>query len=303
MREAARPPSFGAFASEWLATSAAVRLKQSALCEYEGVVRLHLAPRFGDLSIDAVTVERVQTFIAASLAAGVAARTVCNRVIVLKAILATAVDYGLLAENSADKVAMPRIERSETAFLTPAQLRQLIAATPPAWALLLALPAMAGLRVGECRALLWSDLDTEAMTVSVTKSMRGGVVTSPKNPGSVALVPVPEALRPYIEQRRNRAEDHALMFSKADGRPVADSTPGRILARSLSAAGLPHIRFHDLRGSWTVAHLKAGTDLKTLARLGRWSSEQTLLSRYAHVIGIGGDAVKRFDELFRDELS
>jgi integrase len=187
-------------------------------------------------------------------------------------------------------------------FLTPEQVQRLIdATTPPAWRLLLALPAMAGLRVGECRALEWSDIDTQAMTVSVTKSMRGGVVTTPKTSSSVSLVPLPESLSPYLPQRRRQAGGHKLVFCKADGSPIADSTPGRLLARSLARAGLPSIRVHDLRHSWAVAHLKAGTDIKTLAHLGRWSSPATLVSTYAHVIGVGGDAVRRFDELYKQE--
>ena len=88
------------------------------------------------------------------------------------------------------------------------------------------------------------------------------------------------------------------MFCRSDGRHLSDSTPNRVLDRALVKAGLPHIRFHSLRHSWAVAHIRAGTDIKTLAHLGRWSSTQTLLETYAHVMpAIGGDAVKNLDRL------
>ena len=101
-----------------------------------------------------------------------------------------------------------------------------------------------------------------------------------------------------IEQRRRQAGGHRLVFCKADGSPLSDATPNRVLDRALAAAYLPSMRFHDLRHSWAVAHLRAGTDVKTLAALGRWSSPTTLLETYAHVIPtIGGEAVRRLDAL------
>lgn len=290
-----RTVTFSDFAVSWLATWAIVRLKSSAHRSYEGAVRLHFVPAFGDLPLHAITTECIQVYVANKIDGGLAPRSVDNHVIVLKRILGTAVDYGLLEENPVDKVARPRADRPEMRFLTPAQMLQLIDACEPSWALLLALPAFCGLRKGECLALEWSDLDTEAMTVSVTKSMRGGVVSTPKTASSSALVPMPESLSPYLARRRRQAGSHQLVFCKADGSPLSDATPNRVLDRALKAAYLPSMRFHDLRHSFVVGHLRARTDVKTLAHLGRFSVS-TLTSTYAHVIGIGGDAVKAFDK-------
>ncbi|KAF0209032.1 MAG: integrase family [Actinobacteria bacterium] len=290
--------TFAEFSRSWLSTWAIVRLKASGYREYESIVRLHLIPHFGELTLDEVTVYRIQVYIADKIALGLAPRSVKNHVIVLKRILGTAVDYGLLRENPVDKVASPRIERSEMSFLTPEQIRQLIEATPASWRLLIALPALCGLRKGEILALEFDDIDTEAKTISITKSMRGGIVSTPKTSSSVATLSLPESLLPLIEHRRRQAGGHKLVFCKSDGSPLSDATPNRILARALIKAGLPTIRFHDLRHSWAVAHLRTGTDIKTLAYLGRWSSTATLLETYAHVLpAIGGDAVDRLDRM------
>lgn len=297
-----RTVKFSDFCTSWLATWAIVRLRASGYREYESVVRLHLVPAFGELTLDAVTAKRIQVYIADRIRNGLAPRSVDNHVIVLKRILSTAVDYGLISENPVDAVARPRADRPEMRFLEPAQLRQLIDACEPSWRLMLALPALVGLRKSECLATEWTDLNLEAMTISVSKSMRGGVVTTTlKTRGSVSQVPLPESLSPYIAQRRRQAGGHTLVFCKADGSPLADATPNRVLERALKAAYLPPMRFHDLRSSWAVAHLRAGTDIKTLAHLGRWSSPATLVSTYAHVIGIGGDAVRAFDEYYSQD--
>lgn len=292
--------AFAEFSRTWLATWAIVRLKASGYREYETIVRLHLVPEFGELRLSETTPEAIQSWVASLISGGVAPATARNRLLVLKRVLETAFEYGLISENPVDSVAFPRVERQEMKYLTPAEVRRLLDATPESWRLLLALPALCGLRKGECLALEWSDIDTDAMTISVSKTMKSGRVTSPKTSSSRSIVPVPvTTLSSLTAQRRRRAGDHRLVFCKSDGRPLSDATPNRVLSRALEKAGLPHIRFHDLRHSWAVAHIQAGTDLKTLAHLGRWSSPESLLQTYSHVIGIGGDAVKRFDEFWR----
>ncbi len=288
--------AFAEFSRTWLATWAVVRLKASGYREYESIVRLHLVPHFGELPLSEITPEAIQKWMASLISGGVAPATARNRLIVLKRVLETACEYSLIAENPVDSVAFPRAERQEMKYLAPAEVRLLLDACPESWRLILALPALCGLRKGECLALEWSDIDAEAMTISVSKTMRSGRVTSPKTSSSRSIVPVPESLSRLIAQRRRRAGDHPLVFCKSDGRPLSDATPNRVLNRALEKAGLPHIRFHDLRHSWAVAHVRAGTDLKTLAHLGRWSSPESLLQTYSHCIGVGGAAVKRFDE-------
>lgn len=300
MPEREEVPRFSDFATSWLVTWAVVRLKPSALREYESVVRLHLTPEFGGQVLTAITPERVQRWVAHMLTRGCAASTARNRVIVLKRVLESAREYGLIDENPVSRDAFPRLDRRETAILTPFEIRRLLDATPPAWRLAIALAALCGLRAGEIRALEWSDISTDAMSVSVSKSLRSGRITSAKTSSSRSMVPLPESLRPLVDARRAQAGGHSLVFCKPDGSPLSDAALGRALSRALAAAGLPHVRFHDLRHSWATAHIQAGTDLRTLAHLGRWSSPQTLLDTYSHVIGIGGDAVKRFDKFMSD---
>lgn len=292
--------SFSRFVVTWLATVAVVKFKPSAYKEYEGIIRLHLVPAFGDLTLSAITVERIQVYIAGKLGSGLTPRSVINHVIVLKAVIGTAVDYGLILENPVDKVVRPRVERAVQAYLTPPQLRELIEATEPRFRLLIALPALCGLRKSECLAAEFSDVSVEDMTISINKSMRGGVVSTPKTKASTGVVPFGESLLPLIEQRRTSG--HRLLFSKRDGSPLSDSTPNRILERALVAAHLPSIRFHDLRRSWCIAHLQAGTDVRTLMTLGRWSSSQTLLETYAaYIPPAGGEAVRKLDRLVNDQ--
>lgn len=301
MPTGAKPPLFSEFALRWLATRAVVELKASAFREYETIVRRHLIHEFGSTPLSELAPQRIQEWIASSIANGASPRTVRNRVIVLRRILDTAVDYGVLSRNVARLVGSIHIEPRDKKYLSPEQIRLLLDSTPPSWRLLLALPALCGLRKSECLALEFDDINPGSMNIRITKSLRGGVVTSTKTASSVSSVPLPESVSSLIAERRRQAGGHKLVFCRSDGSPLTDATPNRVLSKALDRAGLPHIRFHDLRSSWAIAHLQAGTDIKTLTALGRWSSPNTLLETYAAFIpSVGSDAVRKVDAMIND---
>ncbi|HEY3317200.1 MAG TPA: tyrosine-type recombinase/integrase [Coriobacteriia bacterium] len=297
------PAAFEKFVLSWLATVAIVQLKASGFAEYETICRIHLVPAFGDTPIEGITPARVQEFVADKIAGGLSPRTVANHLHVLRRVLDYAVTCGLVSDNAASTIALPRQQRTEMRFLTPAQLRLMVDATTPSWRLLTATAALCGLRKGEQLALRFTDISIEDRTIRISKSVRNGVVTTPKTAASIGAIPLPDSLVPLLEERRCKAPDpQALVFCRADGSYLPDHLPNRVLAAALRMACLPQVRWHDLRHSWVVAHLQAGTDIPTLQRLGRWKSADTLLSVYAHVLrAAGGEAAARLDELLSKE--
>lgn len=296
------PTEFESFVLSWLATVAIVRFKDSGH-QYESICRNHLVPAFGHMLVEEVTSYAVQRYVAEKVSGGLSPRTVRNQVQVLRLVLDYALVCGLVHENAARQVAWPRHERREMRYLTPDQTRQLIEATSPSFRLLIAMSALTGVRKGEQLALQFSDIDFERMTIHVCRSIRGGIVTSPKTSSSVGVVPLPPSLIPLLLERRAKALDpEGLVFCRQDGSPLPDSLPGRVLSRALAAAALPQIRWHDLRHSWVVAHLQAGTDVPTIVRLGRWKSADVMLSTYAHVLPSGAsDAVRRLEEVVNSD--
>jgi len=297
---------FNDLVAMWLSTVAAVTLKPSGYKSYSAICTNHLLPSYGDMPIETITAADVQAYVADKVESGLSPRTVSNTVQVLRRLMAYAADTGLIESNPLTAVAMPRQEPSASRlrYLTPDQLRQAIDAAPKAWAVLLATACMVGLRRGEQLSLLASDLNFENRTISVSKTIRNGVVSSPKTPWSIGVVPMPESLVPLLQERISKLPDpNGLVFCRSDGSPLPDSLPNRILKKALDTAGLPQVSWHEFgRHSWVVAHLQAGTDIPTLQRLGRWKTADVLLSTYAHVLpASGGDAVRRLDELMAQQ--
>jgi len=287
----------------WLDTVASVELKQGGYRSYEAICRIHLSPALGEVPIDEITAAKVQVYVADKTKAGLSARTVTNHVQVLRRLVNHAVANSCIEANPLSSVSTPRQEPESTRlrYLTPVQLQQLIAATTPAWRVMIATGCLTGLRKGEQLALKFTDLDFENRLISVSKTLqRDGSVTSPKTPWSIGTIPMPESLVALLQERRRKVADpDGYVFCRKDGSPLPGHVPNRILAKALDAAELPQVTWHEMsRHSWTVAHLQAGCDIPTLIRLGRWKTSDVLLSTYAHVLpASGGDAAQRVDDL------
>ena len=73
------------------------------------------------------------------------------------------------------------------------------------------------------------------------------------------------------------------MFPSPAGGPISPDCVGKMLHRALRRAGLPRVRFHDLRHSYAVAAIKGGDDIKTVQEnLGHATAVFTL-DVYGHV--------------------
>ena len=145
-----------------------------------------------------------------------------------------------------------------------------------------------GLRRGELLALLWSDLDPQNRSVSVTKSvsrLNGKLVVSqPKTQHSIRTLIVPQQAVDLLIQEHSLHPNNPYLFpSPTTGTMYSPETVARIHKRILRDAGLEDCRFHDLRHTFATVALQNGVDIKTLSgMLGHYSSGFTL-DTYTHV--------------------
>jgi integrase len=161
--------------------------------------------------------------------------------------------------------------------------------------------AWTGMRRGELVALRWGDVDLDARTITVCRSVgKGDDGIHDKEPKSDAgrrtveldgpLVDVLRAHRKQQAERRLALEvgwrDLDLVFCEIDGAPIHPDNITQqwhgLVRRHASASRLPVIRFHDLRHSHATQLLAADVrpDIVT-ERLGHASVAFTL-QQYGH---------------------
>lgn len=121
------------------------------------------------------------------------------------------------------------------------------------------------------------------------------MIKEPKSRHSRRPVSLPPSLALLLRQHKTEQEalrtllgkpltDTDLVFTYLDGTPLDPSTVSHAFTRILRKAGLPHIRFHDLRHTHATLMLKAGVHPKVVSeRLGHASVAFTL-DTYSHVV-------------------
>jgi integrase len=283
---------------EWI--NSKVFPKERTRSGYESLGRTHVLPYFGNVAVARITKRDVQSWVKELTDSGVGAGTIRNAYRnVLKPSLDYAVDHGYLRANPALNVKIAASQRTEMAFLSAAQVRQLADEITPHYRLMILFAAFTGLRAGEVAALRVGRLDLMRRTVHVAESASvvtgKGIVYGPTKTYAVRTVPVPsflvDDLAHYIADRA--ADPNALVFTSPTGAPLHHGNfyrrhfrPAVARAAIESAKdGEPFpagLRFHDLRH--TCAALMIDTNANPYAiskRLGH-SSITVTYDRYGH---------------------
>lgn len=286
---------FGEFAERWVTEVAPLRLKPTAVAEYASLLRLHVLPFFADRPVAEISADEIQSYMAFKVESGLSPRSVRNHLALLRAMLKSAVAFGLIDANVAMKVTAPRHYRQEQRFPTPAEMNAILDACPPAWVIALALPIYSAGRKGECLALRWSSVSIENRQIAFVRSMRGGVEHAVKSPASRASVAMAEELVPLFLERREHVPDpiDGLVLCSKAGAALGDGVLNRVLRRACKKAGVEHFTFHQLRHGSIAALIASGAHPLVVSRYARHASVATTFDEYGHLLAplSGGDAI------------
>jgi integrase len=184
----------------------------------------------------------------------------------------------------------------------------------PAYLPLYQLAITTGMRQGELLGLTWDDLDWNKGTLKINRQLQritgeGLCLTPPKtNAGrrtiKIGIVTLSMLKEHQKSQFKNMAcrdpvwQDKNFIFAEANGAPIAPRKILKAFKRILAAAGLPDIRFHDLRHTAAAHMLANGVDLVTVSRRLGHTQASTTLNTYAHAVpGTQEKAAAIMDEI------
>lgn len=306
------------YLEQWLEQVYKPSVKPNSYKHYSAVIRTHLIPSFGHIPVQKLTAAKVQAFYTQKLNEGAKPRTVIAIHAVLHRALEDAVKWGLVPRNVTKLVSLPHAERYEAQTLTVEQASRLLeTARGSRIEALLLVAITTGMRRGELLALHWDDVDLEKGVLYVRRTMSkivgyGYKESEPKTRTGRRKVVLPgvamEALKEHrLRQDQARLEagekwhERGIVFSNKYG---GFFDPDRLLLifdKVLREAGLPHMRFHDLRHSAATILLMSGVHPKVVQeRLGHSTIAMTL-DVYSHVLpSIQQEAADKMDDLFKD---
>lgn len=219
---------------------------------------------------------------------GLSVRVVRGIHTLLNNCLEQAVAERLILVNPAKGCKLPKLEKREMKVLPEEKIKPyLMEADKRGLLAAFYLELTTGLRRGELLALLWTDLDVENRTISITKQVnriKGELVVSqPKTQNSVRILPVSQQAVALMVDEHKKHPGNPYMFPSPKTGTMFDPDSFRHTHdKILKAIGAEHIRFHDLRHTFATLSLKNGVDVKTLSStLGHYSAGFTL-STYTH---------------------
>ena len=291
----------GEYLGRWLTDSVRDTVRPTTFERYEQMVRLHIRPVLGQLKLKNLTSTHVRGLYRQKLDAGLAPRTVQYVHVTLHKALEQAIVDGLIPRNVTEAVKPPQVRREEMRPLTAEQVRILFdVGAGDRLEALYVLAVTTGLRQGELLGLKWDDVDLEEGTLRVRRTLTtaksGPALAAPKTKGSrrtVRLKQTPlSALKSHlnrqleeIDRAGDRWRENGLIFASEAGEPL----DRRIITTHrfkplLKRAGLPQIRFHDLRHTCATILLSKNVNPKVVSEMLGHSSIAITLDTYSHVL-------------------
>ena len=241
--------------------------------------------RFYKHLLDGGRVDRIE---AKKKPKGLAPKTVRNIHQMIGSAYNLAMEQKLVTRNPTQGCALPKVEHKEMKTLTADQLSAFFQEARDSGVYeLYYLDLATGLRRGELLGLKWADVDLDRGVLKIQRAIsrqNGKVVETPlKTKNAYRTLPLSADAIDVLMQQRRKTGNSEWVFPSPSGGPMSPDSVLHMLQRVLKRAGLPRIRFHDLRHTFATMALQNGVDVKTVSSmLGHYSAGFTL-DIYAHV--------------------
>ena len=294
--------TLGQWMDVWFENYAKLKARPSSHQTYKGYINNHIKPHVGSIPLSKLTSLDLQKLYKLLLAEGridrieaknqpkgLSSKTVRNINQIISSALNLAKEQKLIYSNPAEACALPKVEHREMKTLPVEQLTSFLREAKETGVYEMYYIELAtGLRRGELLGLKWDDIDMTNGTIRVQRQVAridGEIVEAPlKTKNSYRTVSIgSDAIEVLKEQRKKVGGEIEYVFPSPSGGPISLDSVLNMLHRVLERAGLPKIRFHDLRHTFATLALQNGVDIKTVSgMLGHFSAGFTL-DTYAHV--------------------
>ncbi len=315
----AAPQTVAQFLTDWLENTHRRRVRPRTYERYREAVYMHIIPSLGHYQLQKLTAQQVQAFYTKKADEGLAPATIIYYHSVLHNALDMAVKWGLVSRNVCDLVSPPRKQRFEIQPLTVEQVQKLLAAVRGhKWEALFTLALATGMRRGELLGLKWQDVNFAAGILQVRRILSRVPTKMPerehvyveaepktqKSRRSVMIAPFAlEALKKHrvsqLEAKLKAGafwQEYDYVFCTLHGTHLNPNHVVEEFKKLLNRAGLPDIRFHDLRHSAATLLLSLGVHPKVVQELLGHTQISMTMDIYSHVLpGMQQDVMSKLD--------
>ncbi|RSN50859.1 tyrosine-type recombinase/integrase [Actinomadura sp. WAC 06369] len=270
---------------KWL--PAQVHLRPNSAGTYASHLRTHVLPMFGGKRLGDLQRSDAKAFVAL-LADKLAPSTVHTVFAVLRSLMQSAVDDGMIGANPCARVPLPRVESRVIDPMSPADVLALADAITERYRVTVWLGAGLGMREGEALGLTVARVDFLRRLVHVHEQAQNGKLAPLKTKASKRTVPADDLILAEITRHMQRpgwqAGPEGVLVTNRCRRIVRRGSFGDCWREAVEKAGLPKgTRFHDLRHFYASGLIRANLNPKVVqSRLGHATMAETW-DTYGHL--------------------
>ena len=285
----------------WLAEYKEGTIRPGTLEGYRNYIENYIKPQLGGKQVSLITTQDVQRMYRRLKNGGrvredaegskrLSDSTVRHIHTMLHGAMKAAVQAHIIPKNPTENATAPKSNYKPMQVLNEQELDTFLQAVQKddIWRDFFYTELMTGLRRGEICALMWRDFDAKAGTLGISRTLHskgqgiyalGDTKTSQGN----RTIILPESVAALLRARKKASISQWIFPQPTSPElPMNPGTAYRRLKTLLEEAGLPSIRFHDLRHTFATLALQNGMDVKTLSAMLGHVSAATTLDIYTH---------------------
>lgn len=293
--------TLGEWLDRWLAEYKDGTIRPGTLEGYRNYIENYIKPQLGGKQVSLITTQDVQRMYRRLKSGGrvredaegskrLSDSTVRHIHTMLHGAMKAAVQAHIIPKNPTENATAPKSNYKPMQVLNEQELDTFLQAVQKddIWRDFFYTELMTGLRRGEICALMWRDFDAKAGTLGISRTLHskgqgvyalGDTKTSQGN----RTIILPESVAALLRARKKNSISQWIFPQPTSPElPMNPGTAYRRLKTLLEEAGLPSIRFHDLRHTFATLTLQNGMDVKTLSAMLGHVSAATTLDIYTH---------------------
>lgn len=289
----------GEYLTHWLEFNARTTIRPATHVCYATTLKNHILPNISSILLKDVTGQHVQNVLSAMEKAEASPRMRQLALAIMRVAFKAAgprpMGLGLLAFNPCSGVKSPRVEHKAMKFWEIEQVKTFLRfiAQDRSFALYV-LAVLTGMRQGEILGLKWTDLSVKdghmILSIERTLSEVGGQVFGTSNPKSKAgtrLLVLPAVVRKALEQHAEEmfleGQTSEFVFLTKEGEHFTKSNLIKHFQKLSKKAGVPVMRFHDLRHTAVSIMGKSVADMAFLKTQIGHSDIKLTIGTYMHL--------------------
>jgi integrase len=284
----------------WLRTFAEISIKRSTRKSYEGIIKNHLSPAFGNKILSDISSQDISIFIYQLFKKQLRSQTIKNIKNCLSAILRSAYQDNYIPVNPAQRVKIPKPE-GEKPKREPDpfgwQDREILEDTfrkfKPFYYPLVLCGFRTGLRIGELIGLKWEDIDFKNRQIFVQRAFSRGYMSTPKSKAGRRFVRMTSQLAEVLQEHRERLNEMKgnrfkcwqdlpewVFPNEAGNRINYGNFLNRVWNKTMLKSGLRRRTPHDMRHTWFTLRLSNGDPLHEVSKEGGHGSPELTYRTY-----------------------